>query len=141
MDSKTEKKIDALKTSNLVAGGKFNLEDIPIRKFYDQAQYIEKTLLPAIEKKSGRQSADYQFFCDVYRSLLYAALIVDRGNNLLIRLVQARQLNEIWQRRAEAAELLLLKYTTVEDILMTDGMDKIAADVKRRIENLVTNKQ
>ena len=69
-------KVDHAKTENLATGGKFRLEEIPIRKFYDQAQYIERTLLPAIERKSGKNSADYQFFNSVYMSLLYATMIV-----------------------------------------------------------------
>ena len=140
MDKKTEEKIDQVKTGNLAAGGQFRMEDIPLRKFYDQAQYIEKTLLPAIEKKSGNTSADYKFFCDVYRSLLYGVLIVERGNTLLLRMQQCNQLGKIYRDRNEFLERELAKYTTMEDLLLTDGMDKIAADVKRRVEDLLTNK-
>ena len=140
MDKKTEEKIDQVKTGNLAAGGQFRMEDIPLRKFYDQAQYIEKTLLPAIEKKSGNTSADYKFFCDVYRSLLYSVMIVDRYNSLLLKMQQSRQMTHFLQGRVDLYERELLKYTTMEDIYLSDGMDKIAADVKRRVEDLLTNK-
>ncbi len=133
-------KVDELKAKNLSEGGKFRLDEIPIRKFYDQAQYIEKTLLPAIEKKSGKHSADYTFFTDIYKSVLYAALIVDRENRVMIKMQQLQQMNMLLQARLDVAERELLKYTTMEDLIMSDGLDKIQADVRRRIENLLTNK-
>ena len=95
--------IDKAKTETLAAGGKFRLEDIPLRKFYEQAQYIEKTLLPAIEKKSGNKSADYQFFSEVYKSLLYAVMIVDRDRNIIMKWQHASQLNSFLQQRVDLA--------------------------------------
>jgi len=140
MDAKTEKKIDQVRTQNLAAGGKFRLDEVPIRKYYDQAQYIEKTLLPRIKETRGETSADYTFFCEVFRSLLYGALVTDRFNGVMLRLQQQKQVNQILQARADLAETELMKYTTMENLLLTDGLDKIAADTVRRIENLLTNK-
>jgi hypothetical protein len=140
MNHDAEKKIDQLKTENLAAGGKFRMDEIPLRKFYDQAQYIEKTLLPAIERKSGKTSVDYQFFSDVYRSLLYAVMIVDRDRSLVMKLQHARQMNAFLQARADLAESELLKYTTLEDIWLTDAQEKISVGVRQRVENLLTNK-
>jgi hypothetical protein len=136
----SQNKIDALKTKELAAGGKFRMEEIPLRKFYDQAQYIEVTLLPAIERKSGKTSADYQFFAGVYRSLLYACMIVDRGSIVMQQCQKYKQLNDFYRGRAELAERELLKYQTVEDLYMTDAMDRVAAGVKKRVEDLLTNK-
>jgi hypothetical protein len=133
-------KIDELKARNLSEGGKFRLDEVPLRKFYDQAQYIEKTLLPAIEKKSGKDSADYTFFKEIYKSILYAALVVDRENRFLLKMQHVNQMNALLQGRADIAERELLKYTTMEDLLMSDGLDRIAQDVRLRIENLLTNK-
>ena len=116
------------------------MDEIPLRKFYDQAQYIEKTLLPAIERKSGKTSVDYQFFSDVYRSLLYAVMIVDRDRSLVMKLQHARQMNAFLQARADLAESELLKYTTLEDIWLTDAQEKISVGVRQRVENLLTNK-
>jgi hypothetical protein len=135
-----DKKIDAEKTKNLAAGGKFRLEEIPIRKFYDQAQYIEKTLLPAIERKSGKSSADYQFFQSVYMSLLYATMIVDRDRSLVMKVQHANQINAFLQQRADLAERELMKYTTMEDLFVTDALDHIARGVVQRVNDLLTNK-
>jgi hypothetical protein len=133
-------KVDQAKTENLAAGGKFRLEEIPIRKFYDQAQYIEKTLLPAIERKSGKQSADYQFFHSVYMSLLYATVIVDRDRSLVMKVQHANQINAFLQQRADLAEKELMKYTTMEDLFVTDALDHIARGVVQRVNDLLTNK-
>ena len=133
-------KIDQAKTENLSAGGKFRLEEIPIRKFYDQAQYIEKTLLPAIERKSGNTSADYKFFESVYKSLLYAVMIVDRDRSLVMKVQHANQINAFLQARADLAERELMKYTTMEELFVTDAMDHIAKGVVQRVNDLLINK-
>ena len=117
---------------NLSSGGKFKLDDIPIKKFYDQAQYLENEILPKI-----KDPGQLQTFQDIYKSLLYAVMIVDRGNHLILKLQQINQLNNINYEGRLLAERELLKYTTMEDIIMTDGMDKIAAAVKTRIENML----
>lgn len=133
-------KIDEEKTKNLAAGGSFSLQDIPLRKFYDQAQYIEKTLLPQIKKTRGENSADYEFFTGVYRSLLYAVMIVDRDRTLIMKLQHATQMNAFLQARADLAERELMKYTTLEDLYLIDAGDKIAAGIAQRVGNLLTNK-
>ena len=58
----------------------------------------------------------------------------------LKELQQQKQINQILQARADLAETELMKYTTMENLLMTDGLNEISADVVRRIENLLTNK-
>jgi hypothetical protein len=140
MDQNAKNKIDTEKTENLAAGKKFRLDEIPLRKFFDQAQYIEKTLLPAIEKKIGNKSADYQFFKEVYRSLLYAVMLADRDRTLIMKLQHEKQYNSFLQARADLAEKELLKYTTMEDIWATDAMDKISVGIRNRVEDLLTNK-
>lgn len=133
-------KVDEEKTKNLAAGGKFRLDEIPLRKFFEQAQYIEKTLLPAIEKKSGKKSADYQFFTEVYKSMLYAVVIMDREQTVVKQWQQNVQLAQIHKDRADMAERELLKYTTMEDLIMTGAMDSIARGVVQRVNDLLTNK-
>ena len=135
-----DKGINAKRTENLAAGGKFRLNEIPIRKFYDQAQYIEKTLLPAIERKSGKTSADYQFFDSVYKSLLYAVMIIDRDRTLIMKVQHANQINAFLQARADLAERELMKYTTMEDLFVTDALDHIAKGVVQRVNDLLINK-
>lgn len=135
-----EKKIDAEKTKNLADGGKFRLEDIPVRKFYDQSQYIDNVLLPAIERRDGKESTNYKFFTDVYRSLLYAVMIMDRDRTLVLKMQQINQINQFLQERTDLAERELSKYTTMEDLYATGAMDHIAAGVVQRVNDLLTSK-
>ena len=114
---------------------KFQVDDIPLKKFYEQAEYIEHVMLPKVETARGKNSADYKFFVEVYRSLVYAVMIVDRGDRLIRQCQHLRQFNTFLQERADLAERELSKYTAMEDLLLTDGMDKIAAAVKQRIED------
>jgi hypothetical protein len=129
-----EKKITDIKTENLAAGTGFVFGDIPIRKFFDQSQYIEKSILPAVAKRSGSKSADYQFFSETVRCLLYGTVLIDRQNSLVMKTQQLKQLNELLQARVDLAEKELLKYTTMEDLLLTESMDKIAANVINRLK-------
>ena len=140
MNQDTEKKIDKVKTENLATGGKFRFEEIPLRKFYDQAQYLEKTILPKIATRSGKSSADYQFFTELYRSILYAVMIVDRDRSLVMKLQHEKQLNAFLKTRADLAESELLKYTTIEDIWLSDAQGKIADGIRQRVEDLLNNK-
>lgn len=134
---KMQERIDAEKTKNLAAGGKFRLEDIPIKKFYDQAQYLDNSLLPAIEKKNGRDSEDYKYFAEVYKSLLYAVCIVERNNSLILKIQHTNQFNALLQTRVDIAERELLKYSTMEDLILTGAMDHIAAGVTARVKDLL----
>jgi hypothetical protein len=133
-------KIDVEKTKNLAAGNGFRLEDIPIKKFFDQAQYLEKTLLPAIEKKSGKTSADYKFFTEVYKSMLYAVMILERCNAAVLQLQQVKQLSKIYQAQAQQYERELEKYTTIETVMFSGGLDHIINGVAERAKDLLTKK-
>jgi hypothetical protein len=135
-----DKKIDKIKTESLADGGRFAFGDIPVRKFYDQAQYIEKTLLPAIERKSGDKSADFQFFSDTYKCLLYGAIMIDRNDMLMRKVQQLKQQLDILQARVDLAERELFKYITLEDLVLTESTDKIAKSVIAKIENSLKEK-
>jgi hypothetical protein len=140
MQKNIESKIDKLKTENLVTGGSFTIENIPIKKFFDQAQYIDNELLPKIIKTRGIEHPDYIFFREVYKSLLYAVMVADRERNLVMRLQQINQIRSIQATRLDFCEKELLKYTTMEDLYFTDGLDKIAAGVAQRAADLLNKK-
>lgn len=114
-------------------------ERIPIKKMYDQALYIEKELLPRIEQQRGKDHADYKFFRDVFKSLAWAMVIVDRTDWLQKKLTQSELFLSVFKERCEFQEKELAKYTTMEDLMMTDGMDHIATAVKNRIEHIIKN--
>jgi hypothetical protein len=133
-------KIDQEKTNNLSAGGKFRLDEIPVRKIYDQAQQLDNVILPKIAVTRGKDSEDYKFWQGVYKSLLYAVMILDRDRTLVVKLQQANQLLGFYKGVAEQNERALLKYTTIEDVWITGAGEKIAAGIAGRVEDLLTNK-
>jgi hypothetical protein len=133
-------KIDKLKTENLAAGGRFAIEDIPVKKFYDQAQYLENELIPKVIKVRGVDHPDVKFFKEVYRSLLFAVMVADRERNLIMKLQQINQIRGIQATRLDFCERELLKYTTMEDLYFTEGLDKIAAGVAQRAQDLLNKK-
>jgi hypothetical protein len=144
----TQQKIDELKTKNLADGGRFSLEDIPLRSFYDQSQYLYNQVLPAIVKREyarnpkldPTRSADYALYFGIYKSLLYAVMIVDRNQYYVRKLQRANQMNDFLQSRADLAESQLLRYTTMEDLWLSDARDKAAAGVAQRVEDFLNKK-
>lgn len=134
-------KIDKLKTENLAAGGGFRLEDIPVKKFYEQAQFLENDLIPRIIKSRGEDHPDVKYFREVYRSLLFAVMVADRERNLIMKLQQINQIRLINETRLNFLERELLKYTTIEDLYYTEAADHIAAGVAQRASDLLNKKQ
>src|SRR5580698_6742893 len=86
------------------------IEEIPVRKLYEQAMYIENDLLPRIEKRSGSTSADYQFFKEVFKSLLWSIAILDRFDKVCRSDTQNKLMNELMKERCALLETELQKY-------------------------------
>lgn len=137
-----DKKIKSpdLQTRLAAHTGKF-LETIPVKKFYDQALWIEQDLLPRIEKRSGKDSDDYKYFFDVFRSMTYCITILDRFEYLSRKLQQQNQIVSILQERNLLLEKELLKYTTMEDIYFQDALDHYADAIHKRAADLLNKKQ
>jgi hypothetical protein len=116
------------------------IEEIPVRKLYEQAMYIENDLLPRIEKRSTNNSADYIFFKEVFKSLLWSIAILDRFDKVCRSDTQSRLMNELMRERCLLLEGELQKYITMEDLLLSDSIDRIADIVKKRIDSLLKDK-
>lgn len=146
--SDTQKKIDDLKISNLASGGGFRIDDIPIRKFYDQSQHIYNKILPGIvqreyaknPKADPTKSADYIFFHDTYKCFLYAVMILDRDRYYIKKMQRMKQMNDFLESRVSIAERELLKYTTLEDVWISEGYELISESVRKRVEDLLKTK-
>lgn len=120
------------------AGG---LSDIPVHQMIDQATYIRDELLPAVErKKGGKESPDYVFFSGVYRSLLYAVVMSDRLDYYLRELGMAKLTGQIVKEQLLYHQRELEKYITLEDLYLSDALDRYAQGVKNRAEDLLRRK-
>jgi hypothetical protein len=111
--------------------------DIPVKKMHDQIQYIDKELLPRIEKKGGKKTADYEFFSQVRLSLIWAVILVDRHDFLNFRLVREKLGHTLCREHCELLEREITKYCTLEDLFLTTGLDHIARGVKDRVGALL----
>jgi hypothetical protein len=148
MDNETDKKVVDLGAKNAILnaaekpGTPGNFYDrIPVKKMHEQALHIFHSLLPEIERKRGKTSEDYKFFRDVYRSLLWAMVLENRSEWFQKTLSSKTMLLDIYKKRAESAENELLKYTTLEDLYLSESLDHIAAGVKNRIDMLIQNEK
>jgi len=110
-----------------------SIEDIPVKRMYDNFQYLENNLLPKIEATRGKDSSDYILFTDIQKNLLWAVMLASRyegalkKNGLLqLQLSIQTELNQLLQGE-------LSKYTTMEDLFLSSGLDKIAAAVAKRV--------
>jgi hypothetical protein len=118
------------------------LSDIPVSRMIDNAMYIRDQLLPQIEKKKGgKEGSDYEFFTQVFRSLLYAVVLSDRYDFLNRELQHGKLIGVILKERVEYFERELLKYTTLEDLFHGDALDRYAQGVKNRAEDLLKGKK
>jgi hypothetical protein len=124
-------------TNHKIAKG---IEQIPIRQIYEQALYIEINLLPRIAETKGKDSRDYEQFNAIFISLLWSIAILDRFEFMQKEVTRTKQLLEFFQEHCETLEKELMKYTTVEDLLLSDGFDRYADAIKVRSENLRNQK-
>lgn len=112
------------------------MRDVPVAKMIHAVNYIDKNLLPAIKKKSGEKSADYEFFKEVIDYLLWAIVIVDRYDHLEGVWIRQKIEKKLLQELNEYYEKELMKYVTMEDLLLGGALDAYAKGVKDRVGNL-----
>lgn len=113
------------------------IKDIPVRKFMEQYQYLEKDLLPRLEKKGGKTSADYKFFEGVAKSLMWSIIVCDRYDFLYGKFLNSKLDNVVLRDRVLLVERELEKYQALEDLFFTEGLDRIADGVKNRTADLL----
>jgi hypothetical protein len=108
------------------------LRDIPINQMYDQLQYIEKEMLPAVKRKN--READIQFFERLCRSLAYAIIIYERYEYLHLKYINGRVELALLRDHSILIEKELQNYTTMEDLFLSDGMNKYAEAIAERVK-------
>ena len=129
----------SLQTRLAARTGKF-LETIPVNKFYEQALWIEQDLLPRIESKSGADSADYKYFLELFKSMTYCIVVLDRFDYLTRKLGQQNQVLSILEERNRLLENELQKYTTLEDLYFRDALEQYSEGIKTRAADLLNKK-
>lgn len=111
------------------------LKKMPGHRIHACIQYLEKNLIPAVERKSGASSPDLAVFRECAELLRWGAIMYDRldlqvRNNALLRLEK-----QILIERVLLTEQELSKYQTVEDLHLTGSFDHIEKGVRARIES------
>ena len=119
----------AAETKKLAKG----LEDIPVRQMIDQLHRIEKDLLPAVRKKA--KPGEPEFFEELARSLAFAIILSDRYEYLYGRFMNSRIDVVLLRDRLSLVEREIEKYTTMEDLMLTDALDTYAKRVAERVKN------
>jgi hypothetical protein len=106
------------------------MKDVPVAKIIDAVNFIDKNLLPAVKKKSGDKSSDYEFLKNNIDYLLWAIVIHDRYDALEMRWIRQRMEIQVLREQMEILERELSKYVAMEDLLMSSTMDVYAERVK-----------
>lgn len=117
------------------------IRDIPVNKFIAHIQYIEKELMPAVEKRRGKESAHYQFFEELCRSLVWCVILCDRYDFLEGRNINYRIENLILKDNIRLFEAELQKFCAVEDSFFTDFLNRYADTIKSRAEGLLKDRK
>lgn len=123
------------------AGSMELLKRMPGVKIRDQILYIEKNLLPAVAKRGGKDSPDYKLFEAVIDSLKWSLVLYDRMDALMRKDALVHLEKTILEERVLLYEKELLKYTTMEDLYLTDALDHIERGVRERIKAAVEAKK
>lgn len=117
------------------------IRNAPVKKMIDAIQYIDKNLLPAVKKKNGDKSADYEFFTSLRDMLIWAILIADRYDALEGRLVRKKIEAALYKEWVELYEKELSKFTTLEDLFVTDGLNIYLQGVKDRVNDIKSGRK
>jgi hypothetical protein len=120
---------EAKKQSEKLSGG---TRDIPVAQMYEQLQYIEKELLPAVRRKN--READISFFEGVCRSMAYAIILCDRYEYLYLKYLNSRVEVALLKDQLVMSEKELQRYTTMEDLFLSDFMNKYAEAIAERVK-------
>jgi hypothetical protein len=117
------------------------LKTMPGHRTAAALQYLEKNLIPAVERKSGGKSADLPVFTEIANLLRWGSVVYDRldiqvRSNALLRLEK-----QILVERVLLMEAELAKYQAVEDLYLTDALSHIEKGVRARIESDLKGKK
>jgi hypothetical protein len=110
------------------------MKDVPVKRMIDQIIYLREQLLPAIKKKSTDKSADYEFFSGIVDTLLWAVIIQDRVEAMERRYVMLKIVHQLNLENVAYYEAELQKFLTLEELFLTDGLNRYAEAVKTKID-------
>jgi hypothetical protein len=116
------------------------MNDVPVARIYEQFQFIENSVLPAIEAKHGKQSEQYKTYKAVLNTLLWCITVIDRDERNRRDLVHFRTLLQFYIERCEHLETELQKYTSLEDLLLSQTLETYSTAIKKRCADLLTKK-
>ena len=116
------------------------LENVPAEKMYAQCLWLENDLLPRIEKIRGNTDADYKFFREVYKSLLWAIVVLDRYESLAVKYSRMETLALFFRDQEERSNRELKKFELLEELILTDGLDRHIEAVTKKVESLLNKK-
>ena len=106
------------------------MREVPVAKMIDAVNFIDKNLLPAVKKKSGDKSADFEFFTNVIDYLLWAIVIVDRYETLEMKWTGQKLEIQVLREYLQIYEKEIGKYTALEDLMWSSSLDLYAKRIK-----------
>jgi hypothetical protein len=117
------------------------MDKLPAQQMVNAIQYLERQILPSVKKRSGESSPDYKFFSEVIELLEWSALIYDRCGTLRTMHASIKIENALLLERLKLYENELNKYTTIEDIYITDSLGHIEKGILARLESKLGTKK
>lgn len=93
---------------------------IPPGQLINLAQYFVENLLPRIEKRLGRDHAEYENMLMAVHAILYCLTLLDKWESAEKKLAQTKRWARLVNEENERLESELTKYTAIENA-MTSG--------------------
>ena len=100
------------------------LKKVEVGAMIDQAQQLEKQIIPAIIKKHGENSAEFLFWKGVLDTVLWAMYLVEHSERLNKRLIRTQHMLGYFQNHNEDLQEELNFYTTLERFITQDQLKK-----------------
>jgi hypothetical protein len=116
------------------------LKNVPISKMVQQIQYLQQQMLPQAEKKYGRDNENYKFYQGIVDTLIWSTFILDRYQTLETKYHNQNMMLKFYQQQCTFQEKELLKYTTIEDLILSDSLNDYSTAIGKRLQDLINVK-
>lgn len=100
------------------------LKKVEVGAMIDQAQQLEKQIIPAIIEKHGENSSQFTFWKGVLDTIIWAMYLVEHSDSLNRQLIRTQHMLGYYQNYNREIQEELNYFTTLERFITEDQLKK-----------------
>ena len=104
------------------------LKKVEVGAMIDQAQQLEKQIIPAIIEKHGENSSQFKFWKGVLDTIIWAMYLVEHSDSLNRQLIRTQHMLGYYQNYNRELQQELTYYNTLERFITEDQLKKAIQD-------------